>query len=64
MLSPLGNSLSVVLNNIKFEEGYAIQDGSALFIDATGKSLYFKCTNCSFNEIYSMNTGASAIAIK
>ncbi|EWS75587.1 transmembrane protein, putative (macronuclear) [Tetrahymena thermophila SB210] len=61
-------SFSQVLNiniiSTSFSEGYALNDGSAFFIDTFGQQLNFNCQNCEFNNLYTFQSQASTIGIE
>ncbi|KAL4461594.1 hypothetical protein ABPG74_016218 [Tetrahymena malaccensis] len=44
-----------------FNEGYADQDGGAIYIDSSGQQLQFNCQNCQFSNIYTQSVSASTI---
>ncbi|EAR91473.2 transmembrane protein, putative (macronuclear) [Tetrahymena thermophila SB210] len=56
-----GQIFQVSISDTIFSEGYAEDDGGAIYIDSGGQQLQFNCQNCQFSNIYTQQISASTI---
>ncbi|KAL4461591.1 hypothetical protein ABPG74_016215 [Tetrahymena malaccensis] len=56
--------LNINLMSSSFSEGYALNDGSAFFIDTQGQQLNFNSQNCQYKNLFIFQSQASTIGIE